>query len=66
MPRAPELAPESGTVRGALLRAGLAAALIVILLFYVTGEEQMAEAPLAPSPPVAELQPPPEPVEQRE
>lgn len=63
MPRAPELAPESGTVRGALLRAALAAALIVILLFYVTGEEQMAEAPLAPSPPVAELQPPPEPVE---
>lgn len=63
MPGAPELTPESGSVRGALLRAALAAVLIVLLLFYVTGEEQVVEAPLAPPPPVAELPPPPEPVE---
>lgn len=63
MPRAPELTPEAGTVRGALLRAALAAVLIVILLFYVTGEEPQTEVPLALPPPVAELQPPPEPVE---
>lgn len=63
MPRAPELTPESGTVRGALLRAAVAAVLIVLLLFYVTGEDRMAEAPPAPPPPLAELQPQPEPVE---
>jgi len=59
MRRAPEFPPQDGTVRGALLRAGVAAVLIAVLLAYVLDGAETAGPPPAPPAPVVEIPPPP-------